>query len=130
MRRKSQVLFIIVGTVFSLVLFLRPALLYVFELKSTDLFYKFWGPLRPESIVVVVGIDEYSLSALEVEGNTWPWNRKIYGQLLRRVFNDGAVVVAFDISFTEPGEESGDLLCKYTTHVSECGAWNLFGELP
>lgn len=92
MKRKSQALSIIVGTVFAFVLFLRPAPFYVFELKFTDLFYKILGPLQPESYVVVVGIGKYSLSALEIKGNTWPWNREIYDHLLRNVFENGASV--------------------------------------
>ncbi|MEJ5257020.1 MAG: adenylate/guanylate cyclase domain-containing protein [Fervidobacterium sp.] len=78
------------------------------DLKIMDIFYKLRGEIRINPHVVIVGIDEYSLSTLEVEGDTWPWNREVYGRLLEKVFEDGAKVVAFDVSFTEPNEEEGD----------------------
>ncbi|MGC9772430.1 CHASE2 domain-containing protein [Fervidobacterium islandicum] len=80
----------------------------VLDLKISDLFYKMRGAAGISPHVVVVGIDEYSLSTLEVEGDTWPWNRDVYGKLLQKVFEDGAKVVAFDVSFTEPMDENTD----------------------
>ncbi len=77
----------------------------ILDLKILDLFYRLRGELFVEPKVIVVGIDEYSLSTLEVEGDTWPWKRDLYGKLLEKVFEDGARVVAFDVSFTEPGED-------------------------
>ncbi|WP_448375231.1 CHASE2 domain-containing protein [Fervidobacterium sp.] len=97
-----------------LTIFMLWAIMYRFELtdvldlKILDLFYRVRGELVPNSNVVVVGIDEYSLSTLEVEGDTWPWKRDLYGKLLEKVFEDGARVVAFDVSFTEPGDEESD----------------------
>jgi len=97
-----------------LTLFMLWAIMFKFEmtevldLKISDLFYKMRGEVVISPQVIVVGIDEYSLSTLEIEGDTWPWNRDVYGKLLQKVFEDGAKVVAFDISFTEPMDEETD----------------------
>jgi len=97
-----------------LTLFMLWAIMFRFEmtevldLKISDLFYKMRGEVVISPQVIVVGIDEYSLSTLEIEGDTWPWNRDVYGNLLQRVFEDGAKVVAFDVSFTEPMDEETD----------------------
>ena len=82
--------------------------LEVFDLKIMDFFYKVRGKADVEPSVVVVGIDEYSLSALEVDGDTWPWKRDVYGKLLEKIFADGAKVAAFDVSFTEAGDDESD----------------------
>ena len=82
--------------------------LEIFDLKIMDFFYKVRGKVDVEPSVVVVGIDEYSLSALEVDGDTWPWKRDVYGKLLEKVFADGAKVAAFDVSFTEAGDDESD----------------------
>lgn len=97
-----------------LTLFMLWAIMFRFEmtevldLKISDLFYKMRGEVVISPQVIVVGIDEYSLSTLEIEGDTWPWNRDVYGNLLQKVFEDGAKVVAFDVSFTEPMNEETD----------------------
>ncbi|WP_448379050.1 CHASE2 domain-containing protein [Fervidobacterium sp.] len=97
-----------------LTLFMLWAIMFKFEmtevldLKISDLFYKMRGEVVISPQVIVVGIDEYSLSTLEIEGDTWPWNRDVYGNLLQKVFGDGAKVVAFDVSFTEPMDEETD----------------------
>jgi adenylate cyclase len=106
---KKIYLLIIAITIFFLwAIFFKLDITEILDLKIMDLFYKMRGEINIQPSVVVVGIDEYSLSALEVEGNTWPWKREVYGRLLQKVFEDGAKVVAFDVSFTEPREEDSD----------------------
>ncbi|MGB9693747.1 MAG: CHASE2 domain-containing protein, partial [Fervidobacterium sp.] len=106
---KKIYLLIIAITIFFLwAIFFKLDITEILDLKIMDLFYKMRGEINIQPNVVVVGIDEYSLSALEVEGNTWPWKREVYGRLLQKVFEDGAKVVAFDVSFTEPREEDSD----------------------
>ena len=50
------------------------------------------------SDVVIVAIDEYSLSQL----GRWPWPRNIHADLIRRLKADGAAVIGMDIIFSEP----------------------------
>lgn len=104
--------------IFGWALFFRVTFFEVFDLKLLDLFYRLRGMRLVPTSVVVVGIDEYSLSAFETEherdpsakNDTWPWDREKHGALLQKIFEDGAKVVAFDVSFTEPGEsEEGDM---------------------
>lgn len=106
--KRIDLLSIIIAIFFLWAIFFQVDFLEIFDLKIMDFFYKIRGTTTIDPSVVVIGIDEYSLSALEVEGDTWPWKRDAYGKLLERVFEDGAKVVAFDVSFTEAGDEESD----------------------
>lgn len=106
--QKIHFLILIISIFFVWAMLFRVDFIEVLDLKIMDLFYKLRGKIFSTPDVVVIGIDEYSLSALEVEGDTWPWSRDVHGRLLEKVFKDGAKVVAFDVSFTEPGDEDSD----------------------
>ncbi|MCX7653660.1 MAG: adenylate/guanylate cyclase domain-containing protein [Fervidobacterium sp.] len=106
--RKIYLLVIGISIFFIWAILFNVKFVKVLDLKIMDLFYNLRGRIYKKVDVVVVGVDEYSLSALEVEGDTWPWKREVYGKLLEKVFEDGAKVAAFDISFTEAGEEDSD----------------------
>lgn len=51
------------------------------------------GPVEPERSVVVVSANDSSLSAL----GPWPWADEIWAELLDRIFESGALVVALDL---------------------------------
>lgn len=78
-------------------------MLDLIELQTYDLRFLSRGPRRPSSAVVLVTIDEKSL---ETEGR-WPWPRSKLAAVVDRVSADGAKVIAFDIGFPEPDENSG-----------------------
>lgn len=52
---------------------------------------------KPHSPIAIIDIDDKSLQA---EGR-WPWPRGKLGQLVNKLHDDGAVVIAFDIFFSE-----------------------------
>ncbi|MFN3691575.1 MAG: CHASE2 domain-containing protein [Fervidobacterium sp.] len=106
--RKIHILILIISIFFVWSMLFKFDFVEMLDLKIMDLFYKLRGETILNTDIVVVGIDEYSLSALEIEGDTWPWSRDAHGRLLEKIFEDGAKVAAFDVSFTEPGDEESD----------------------
>src|SRR5512132_3379203 len=56
------------------------------------------GTKAPAGRVVIVDVDERSLSKY----GQWPWRRDVIGQLVARLRNDGASVIAMDVIFAEP----------------------------
>lgn len=54
--------------------------------------------------IIIVEIDEKSLQAL---GN-WPWKRSIHTQLLRKLFNNGALIAAFYVKFDHESDINED----------------------
>ena len=65
--------------------------------------YQRWLP-RPKApqAIVIVDIDEASLAAV----GQFPWPRTVIADLVEKLFEAGAVVVGFDIMFSEPDRMS------------------------
>jgi len=70
------------------------------ELDTLDARFQFRGGVRPDPRIIIVDIDQRSQ---EVLGH-WPFPRSYFAQLLDRLREDGAKVVAFDITFSKPDE--------------------------
>jgi adenylate cyclase len=84
---------------FSLV-FLRiadPAPIQELRLKGFDLFQVLRPRVATQKPVVIVDIDEKSLKAL----GQWPWPRTRVADLVTRLTKLGAVVIGFDVVFSE-----------------------------
>ena len=62
----------------------------------------------PNSAVRIVDIDEELL----VRIGQWPWARTTMADLVTRLTEQGAAVVAFDISFPEPDQTSLEVAVK------------------
>ena len=87
--------------------YIKNVWIEIFELKTLDLRYKIRGTDKIESDVVVVAIDEESIINMEAGENndSWPWERRHFGQLVKKLFENGAKTIGFDISFTSPDEK-------------------------
>ena len=72
------------------------------ELNWLDLRFRFRGPIAPSPTVVLAAIDEKSL---ETEGR-WPWPRSRIAALVDVLSRDGAKIIAFDIAFAEPDQNT------------------------
>ena len=66
---------------------------------------RFYGNGRPDKQVVIVGIDNQSVKA----AGQYPLPRSAYADALRSLEKDGAAVVAFDISFPDARDLTGDI---------------------
>ncbi|TVQ07917.1 MAG: adenylate/guanylate cyclase domain-containing protein [Leptolyngbya sp. DLM2.Bin27] len=72
------------------------------------------GPIPPPSNIVVLGIDEYSLTQGDIyRANpdqypflaplaTWPWQRQAYAQAIEQLMAAGARAVAIDVLLVDP----------------------------
>lgn len=89
------------GLILAVVLGLRlydPGPLQAFRLKLFDVFSQLAPRAAAAAPVAIVEIDEESLRRF----GQWPWPRTLIADLLTRLFEDGARVVAFNIVFAEP----------------------------
>jgi adenylate cyclase len=68
------------------------------EAKALDLRFHLRGAKQPAAPVVLVVIDDRSIADL----GRWPWSRKHFAEIVRRLHAAGAKVIAFDLLFTEP----------------------------
>ncbi|QTA38193.1 adenylate/guanylate cyclase domain-containing protein [Thermosipho ferrireducens] len=114
---KSKIIYILSIALIAgyiLVYFLQLPWIEFFELKIMDLMYRMRGNIEINADVLIVGIDEYSLTSLEAEGDVWPWSRYHYGKVVKKLFEAGAKAVVFDVSFTENDEVNP----KYDTYFA------------
>lgn len=70
----------------------------VMELKSLDLRFLIREPIKPGNHVVIVAVDEETLA----HEQSYPLPRGRYAQLVDRLVESGAKVIAFDVMFAEP----------------------------
>ena len=81
----------------------RPAPLRGLEYSAYDTVLRAAGARDPDERIVIVDIDDRSLTAI----GQWPWRRDVLGQLIDRLRDLGASIVALDIIFAEPDRYEG-----------------------
>lgn len=78
----------------------------IMELKTIDLRFQSRGPTSPLDKVVLAVIDERSITR---EGK-WVWPRSKIADLITRLSDAGAAVIALDIAFVEPDENDQKMI--------------------
>ena len=68
------------------------------EQRSLDLRFAIRGDRAPDPRIVIVGLDEKTLGAI----GSYPLPRRFYALLVRKLKEDGARVVGFDMTFPTP----------------------------
>jgi adenylate cyclase len=78
--------------------------------------------------VLIVDIDEHSLRQI----GQWPWPRSVFAEILDRLRDAGAAVVALDVLFSEPDRTSPEMLRALLTErgVDEEEAQRLLAAMP
>jgi CHASE2 domain-containing sensor protein len=81
----------------------RPSFLASLEYGAYDSLVRAAPTRPPDSRIVIVDVDERSLSAV----GQWPWSRDLIGTLIARMRDLGASTIALDILFAEPDRYNG-----------------------
>ncbi len=102
-----------------------PHWLEEMRLRSFDFYQKISPRAYSETPVVIVDIDEDSLSAY----GQWPWPRTLLADLLTRLYEWQVAAVAFDVVFAEPDRASPDEAVKNFRNLDE-GTRELLSHLP
>ncbi len=82
----------------SVLLFLS-GLLDTFELKAYDYLSRHLNPRSASGDIIIIAVDQKSISALADQDIPWPWPRQVYAPLLEHLSEADAVFM--DILFTE-----------------------------
>jgi adenylate cyclase len=98
----STVTAIVVMTTLVLLRQMDPQPLQELRLKSFDMYQRLSPREEIDQPVTIVDLDEESLRAY----GQWPWPRNLVARLVKRLLDDGAVVIGFDIVFAEPDRMS------------------------
>src|SRR5262245_4120747 len=92
-----------------------PSPLEELKLRSFDAYQRLQPRISTERPVVIVDIDEESLSRY----GQWPWPRTLVADLLNRLDELQSVAVSFDVTFPEPDRSSPSEAVKYFRYVDE-----------
>jgi adenylate cyclase len=92
-----------------------PAPLVELRLRTFDLFQTIKPRVDTDRPVLIVDIDEPSLSAY----GQWPWPRTLVAKLLDRLFEWKSKAVAFDVVFSESDRTSPDQAMKYFSDLDD-----------
>ena len=75
------------------------------ELKGYDLLMAANAPGRSTLPITIIGIDEPSIAQI---GKRLPWPRSLHAELIDQLVRSGAMVVAFDVGFSESTTDEDD----------------------
>jgi adenylate cyclase len=128
MSKKSRTIVLGVSTVLlGIVMSLIPFTYGLEEKIGLDLLFKLRGERQPPEDVIVVTISEKSARKLNVPFNLKKWPRSLHAQLIEKIVNKGASVIAFDIFFNEAYDDDGDKL--FARALRDAGNVVLFQKL-
>lgn len=80
------------------------------ELKGLDLLFTLRGTVSPTDKIVIVAIDESSMTEIQRQ---WPWPRGTHARLIRQLNKAGAKVIGFDVLFAEPSKNAEDAALEH-----------------
>ena len=64
--------------------------------------------LAPDSEIVIVDVNEASLSAMAKDYGRWPWPRQVFGEFVENLAQQKPRAVVFDILFSDPDVFNAD----------------------
>ncbi len=98
-RRTRSILFALVALTCTGVALITYAtsLLATLEGTTIDARFSIRGPQRAPSNIVIVGIDDATLSTLSAY--QWPFPRRVEGELINRINSQHPAAIAFDVEF-------------------------------
>lgn len=117
---------VVIGIIVFLVVIFLSYSFYIFEeleLKTLDLRFHFRGKKPPPSDIIIVAIDEKSISQF----GRWPWRRSYHANLIKILKEEKVKMIFFDIFFLEKSDYPEDDRMLFSA-VKEAG--NVFFDYP
>jgi adenylate cyclase len=74
---------------------------------------------KPSPDIVIVDIDEASLSALAKEYGRWPWPRQVLGEFVQQLEEQKPKAIVFDILFSDPDVYNQDSDTYFNDAIAE-----------
>ncbi len=89
--------------------------------------FKLRGPMKPPDEVLIVSLDQESAARLGFSENFSKWPRAVHGELVKKLHNYGAALIAFDVHFAESGDLAEDI--AFADAIREAGNVILYEKL-
>jgi len=131
-RNSGRTAFLVAAAALSAIVFLRvidPAPLLQLRERTFDVYQRIQPRAYDDFPVRVIDIDEASLGT----HGQWPWPRTLLAQLVKRLSELGAAVIAFDVLFPEPDRTSPQQLARELRYGDEAESKRvseLISQLP
>lgn len=106
-RARSALIGLLAGILIALAYRAAPDLGGLERLTGDSLSRSVAARLNPSDEILILTIDDRSLTALEPEFGRWPLDRELMARLIEEARIGGAKVVAFDILFTGENRQGG-----------------------
>ncbi len=107
--RKAVILGFMTG-IFGLLVSLMPIGNNLEEEIGLGLLFKLRGKRQPPSEVIVISLDKESADNLNLPGDQRKWPRTLHAELVRKLIDEGAGVIAFDMFFDDRPLAEDDIL--------------------
>ncbi len=121
----ARVLCLVMLVAFAGLRLFDPAPIRELRLRTFDIFQQLDPRVKKIKPVTIVDIDERSLSKL----GQWPWPRTTIADMIINLTNLGAVVIGFDVVFSEPDRLNPDVAARTMRYLDEATRSKL-RELP
>ncbi len=106
-KHTNYFVFLILLVFLILIKIINPAFVKSISYLSFDLYQKVFAE-KKDSDVVIIDIDESSLGKF----GQFPWNRKVFADILDKINESNPKAIGFDIFFTEKDKQSPDEIIK------------------
>src|SRR5579859_119308 len=111
----ARVLCLLMLIGFAVLRLLDPAPIREIRTRTFDIFQLVDPRVKKIKPVTIVDIDEKSLAKL----GQWPWPRTTIADLVTNLTNLGAVVIGFDVVFSEPDRLNPDVAARTMRYLDE-----------
>ena len=105
---KNYIIFLILLFFLIVLKTINPSFIKSISYLSFDLYQKTFPLDKQDSKVVIINIDEKSLSKF----GQFPWNRSIFAKIIENVNRSNPKVIGFDIFFTEKDKQTPEEIIK------------------
>lgn len=124
-RKLKNNFYIYLATVFTLLVLLDASVFHVGE-NMRDKAFDFMVKQRiikpsADQDIVIVDINEASLSAFAKEYGRWPWPRQVLGEFVENIQAQNPKAIVFDIVFSDADIYNADSDAYFNEVISACG---------
>ena len=105
---KNYIIFLVLLFFLIVLKTINPSFIKSISYLSFDLYQKIFPLDKQDSKVVIINIDEKSLSKF----GQFPWNRSIFAKIIENVNRSNPKVIGFDIFFTEKDKQTPEEIIK------------------
>jgi CHASE2 domain-containing sensor protein len=74
---------------------------------------------KPDPNIIIIDVDEASLSAMAGEFGRWPWPRQVFGEFLALIEQQQPKAIVFDILFSDPDVFNPDSDAYFNEVITE-----------